>query len=196
MLFFGVCDLPVFWGTDNLWNCTTENGSTEWLWWLEYFCKLPIYLGDLFCAVVLPLVSEKGTPSRILGTLQNQVGNDAINALGVFEALASTALLMGSGKKPIDVYWFATQIVSMVSSLTAVVRVLPVFATSPVLRAVSWRSTRRRTSLPAGPGDDGLSRRAARPDEGRSSSRSGRQAVLRRSSRPRPTSGSLRSDGP
>lgn len=136
MLFFGVCDLPVFWGTDNLWKCTTENGSTEWLWWLEYFCKLPIYLGDLFCAVVLPLVSEKGTPSRILGTLQNQVGNDAINALGVFEALASTALLMGSDKKPIDVYWFATQIVSMVSSLTAVVRVLPVFATSPALRAV------------------------------------------------------------
>ena len=170
MLFFGVCDLPVFWGTDNLWNCTNENGSTEWLWWLEYYCKLPIYLGDLLCAVVLPLVSEKGRrrgPGDSGERGAQQRHQCVRKPFGPWPAHP----VDGFQQEAVDVYWFATQIVSIVCSLHSIMHILPVSRNDPPVLPAVKMAVDAATDITTGGAwsmTGGL-RRAAQPDEGRSS---------------------------
>ena len=120
LLAFGLGDLPVFWGTDNVWEVSPRDG----LWWGEYFSKLPIYLGDIVVAWIIPSISP-GQPRSICGKLQGPWGNAFINLLGLVETGFSTALLIESNQGDMDIVWFVVQLLSLTSSNTALVRQLP-----------------------------------------------------------------------
>jgi len=123
MIAFGLGDMPVFYGSPNVWECKPVEG----LWWGEYFCKLPIYLGDIALAIIIPFLKE-GTPRRILGTMQDGFGNMAITVLGLIETGFSITLMALSDKHVMDVMWVVSQLISLVSSDTAFWRVIPNFA--------------------------------------------------------------------
>jgi hypothetical protein len=105
------------------------------MWWGEWLCKAVIYLGDVACAL-LYRPTENTKFYFILGTAQGNFGNLAITVLGWAEFLLS-CVLCGYGAERngrMAAIWLVSQTLSMVSSLTAFMRVLPSYQENPDLR--------------------------------------------------------------
>jgi|GEM_PF-3209389 len=120
LIAFAVGDLPVLWGADNIWNV----GEPEIYWYAEYFSKLPIYLGDLVVGIVKPFL-KAGTVRSICGALQDPIGNTIINLFGLVETGFSITLMAKSRGHVMDWMWVVTQILGLVSSDTAIWRIIP-----------------------------------------------------------------------
>jgi hypothetical protein len=117
-LWFGVGDLPIFWGVEK------DSDSHNMLWWGEYIPKTLIYLGDLYVCVIGPVCGAGGKiGEHLIGALGgNNFGTFFITAAAITEVGCSIALLTGSDHNPIDKYWAGTQITGLVPSLTAPIR--------------------------------------------------------------------------
>lgn len=134
LVAFGLGDLPVFWGCNELGHGTDVE---EGMWWGEYFCKLAIYLGDIAIAILWPVVtSQRHLAFRFLmGTMQGRGGNLAITVLGWVELGFSIALcVIGGGTTTMAQVWLWSQFLSMLSSLTAFFRYLPSYQENPDFR--------------------------------------------------------------
>jgi hypothetical protein len=135
LLAFGVCDAPCYWGTDLVQHCPPCAESPEWAWWGEYFAKLPIYVGDVLCTFVLTFCGRFKHPKLFAHSLQDEVGNYFIAALGVLEGAFSCFLYIkeqGNKGSKTPLFWLVTQLVGLASSLTAPVRELPLPAYTPI----------------------------------------------------------------
>jgi hypothetical protein len=114
--------------TDNIWLLPPASESVEWAWWAEYACKLPIYIGDLICGLVGPVA--RGWPARLMSTLTDKVGNPVITFLGWVEAMFSVGLAV-SEKTETGWFWLWTQVLGLLSSMTAYVRDYPWYEHNP-----------------------------------------------------------------